>query len=461
MLRELASEQVPKPSVRLRFAEESWTMFTRMRIALRKSCRALKRDREGSVAATFALGLIPVVGLVGAAVDYSAANNARTALQGSLDAALIAGAKDGSADWATIALNSFNANFNNNLATNVNPTFQLTSTRAYKGHATATVPSNFLGLLGVSGINVTANATVTVPPSTGGYYCVMALNRTAQAALQLTGNASITIQAPQCVIQVNSSSSSAVSMNGNTVIQAVENCFVGGLSTVGNSTISPAPDTTCNDPYKRTRKAVPDPFSNYPRPTVGNCDPDKVNFQLSGNKTVTLQPGVYCGGMTFSGPVNVTFAPGLYIIKDGVITETGGSFTGNGVTFFLTGYNTSIQLSGQANWHLVAQGNEGQLPGFAIFLDPDGPSGLAGSFSSLSGQSELYFEGIVYLPQQQVTVSGNASAFAPSPYTSYIGDTLRFVGNGDLVIKNDTSLTALPLPKALYVQTDGKPMLTQ
>ena len=426
-------------------------MFTRMRIALRKSCRALKRDREGSVAATFALGLIPVVGLVGAAVDYSAANNARTAMQGALDIALLAGAKDGSANWATTALNTFNANLTTNLATNVNPTFQITSTRAYSGRVTATVPSNFLGVLGVSGINITANATAAVPPSsTGAYYCVMALNRTAQAALQLTGNASITINAPHCVIQVNSSSASAVTQNGNTVIKAVENCFVGGVSTVGNSSISPAPDATC--------KPIPDPFANYPRPSVGNCD--YTNYQLSGNKTVTLQPGVYCGGMTFSGPVNVTFAPGLFVIKDGVITETGGSFTGNGVSFFLTGYNTSIQLSGQANWHLVAP-TTGPLPGFAIFLDPDGPSGLAGSFSSLSGQSELYFEGIVYLPQQQVTVSGNASAFAPSPYTSYIGDTLRFVGNGDLVINNDTTLTQLPLPVSLYVQTGLQARLTQ
>jgi len=56
---------------------------------------------------------------------------------------------------------------------------------------------------------------------------------------------------------------------------------------------------------------------------------------------------------------------------------------------------------------------------------------------------------------------GTASAVAPSPYTSYIGDTLRFVGNGDLVINNDTSLTALPLPTSLYVQTGGRPILSQ
>src|SRR4051812_44689978 len=134
-------------------------MFMRMRIALRKSCRRLKRDREGSVVSTFALSLIPVVGLVGAAVDYSSANNARTNLQVALDAALIAGAKDGSTNWTTAALNSFNANFNTKLASNVNPTFQLTSARAYMGHVTATVPSNFLGVLGMASINIGVSGT--------------------------------------------------------------------------------------------------------------------------------------------------------------------------------------------------------------------------------------------------------------------------------------------------------------
>lgn len=425
-------------------------MFTRIRTALRRSCYDFKRDSEGSVVSTFALALVPLIGLTGAAVDYSTANNARTALQARLDAALVAGARDGSTTWADTALNTFNANLSSKGATDITPVFELTSARAYTGTVTAKVPASFLGVLGISSIDVRVTATTTVPPSTGGYYCVMALNSNAQAALQLTGNASIKITAPKCVVQVNSNNTRAVEMNGNTWINSVENCFVGGISTVGNSSISPAPDAVC--------KPIPDPFAKYPRPAVGGCD--HTNYQLSGNQTVTLQPGVYCGGMTFSGHVTVTFAPGLYVIKDGIISESGGTFTGNGVSFFLTGLGASVQLSGQADWHLVAP-TDGPLPGFAIFLDPSGPTGLAGTASSLSGQSELYFEGIVYLPKQQVTVSGNASVVAPSPYTSYIGDTLRFVGNGDLVINNDTSLTNLPLPKAVMVQTGGRAILTK
>jgi len=44
------------------------------------------KDRTAGVAPLLALGIIPLVGAVGAAVDYSRANAARTAMQGTLDA---------------------------------------------------------------------------------------------------------------------------------------------------------------------------------------------------------------------------------------------------------------------------------------------------------------------------------------------------------------------------------------
>src|SRR5437762_3158358 len=113
-------------------------MLKQLCTALKRSCRSFARSSEGSVVTTFALSLVPLVGLVGAAVDYSAATNARTSLQVSLDAALIAGAKDGTTSWADTALNSFNANLNPKTATHISPTFQLTSTRAYTGAVTAT-----------------------------------------------------------------------------------------------------------------------------------------------------------------------------------------------------------------------------------------------------------------------------------------------------------------------------------
>jgi hypothetical protein len=339
-------------------------------------------NNAGSALPMFVMTLIPVLGLVGVLTDYTRATKVRTSLQASLDAALLAGARDGSTNWTNVALDTFNANFQAGDGTVATPSFAIDGNRAYTGTVSASVPTLIGGVLGLSSVNVNAQGTATETSTSGNYYCVIALNQTAQAALQLTGNASITITAPKCVLQVNSKSSSAVTMNGNTTINSTKNCFVGGLQMVGNATITPAPQS-CTQ--------IPDPFSAYSRPVVGPCDKDKTNYTLSGGKTVTLQPGVYCGGMSFSGPVNVTFSPGLYVIQDGTVKETGGSFTGNGVTFFLTGQGASLQMSGQANWHIVAptDNSNGGMPGFAIFLDPNGPTGIAGTSSQLSGQSEL------------------------------------------------------------------------
>jgi hypothetical protein len=201
------------------------------------------------------------------------------------------------------------------------------------------------------------------------------------------------------------------------------------------------------------------PFTTYSKPTVGACD--HTNFSASGRQTVTLQPGVYCGGMQFSGQVSVNFAPGLYIIKDGSINESGGtSFTGNGVTFFLTGQGAGVQMSGQADWHLTAA-TGGSLPGFVFFLDPSGPSGLAATGSSLAGNADLYFEGVSYFPKQQLTITGNSEVNATAPYSAFIADTIVINGNGQLVLNSDPNATPVPIPSALNVTWNGQAFLTQ
>jgi Flp pilus assembly protein TadG len=420
-------------------------------IALKDSIKRFLHQRDASVMMTFSLALIPIMAAVGAAIDFSRATNLRTEMQAALDAAVLAGARDNTADWANVALNVFNSVFQPKGGSTAAPTFNLNANGTFTGSTSGAIPTSVLGVVGVSTIPVNATSTAMVAPtSPSEQYCVLALNLTASPSVQITGNGSITIKAPNCVLQVNSNAGNAVDLSGNAAIKSSDNCFVGGVRAVGNSSVSPPPLPVC--------KTVPDPFANYPKPTVGACN--YTNYQLSGNKTVTLQPGVYCGGMTFSGPVNVTFAPGLFIVKDGTITESGGSFTGNGVTFFLTGLGAGIALSGQANWHLVAP-SDGPFPGFVIFLDPSGPSGPAATSSQLAGQSELYFEGVIYLPKQLVSIVGTATAFAPSPWTSFIADTIQISGNGQFVINNDTSLTRVPIPVGLQMRSGGRMWLTQ
>ena len=68
---------------------------------------------------------------------------------------------------------------------------------------------------------------------------------------------------------------------------------------------------------------------------------------------------------------------------------------------------------------------------------------------------------MVYLPGQEVQISGTAEAFAPSPWTSFIADTIKITGNGSFVINNNTSMTAVPIPVGLQMRSGGRLWLTQ
>ena len=94
-----------------------------------RDARALRADRAGNVAITFAIAAIPVFGLVGAAVDYSRANSARTAMQVALDAAALTVAKEAlnlsSGQVQAKAKMYFEAQFNRPDVKNLNLTFSI------------------------------------------------------------------------------------------------------------------------------------------------------------------------------------------------------------------------------------------------------------------------------------------------------------------------------------------------
>ena len=85
--------------------------------------RAFGGARGGNVTLTFALALIPLVGLAGSAVDYSRGNSAKAAMQAAADATALMLSKEAanltSAQIKSKAIDYFNANFNRTDVSNV------------------------------------------------------------------------------------------------------------------------------------------------------------------------------------------------------------------------------------------------------------------------------------------------------------------------------------------------------
>jgi len=138
------------------------TLINRLRARL----RAFRKAQRGNVVITFALATIPVVGFVGAAVDYSRANSDRTAMQAAVDATALMLSKDAAtltnAQLNTKADNYFAALFNRTDVNNIviTPTYTTTGGSQIVVTGTGTVPTTFTKVMGLSNVNINVTSTV-------------------------------------------------------------------------------------------------------------------------------------------------------------------------------------------------------------------------------------------------------------------------------------------------------------
>src|SRR5882757_5834891 len=123
-------------------------------------------DRRGGVAPMFALAIIPVIGLVGAAVDYSRANSIKTRLQSALDATTLAMAKlaptltQGELQTKTNAY--FQALFTRTDTKNLvlTPTYSTSGGSQLTIAASGSMATAFMGIMGYSNLNIGSSSTV-------------------------------------------------------------------------------------------------------------------------------------------------------------------------------------------------------------------------------------------------------------------------------------------------------------
>jgi hypothetical protein len=148
---------------------------------------------------------------------------------------------------------------------------------------------------------------------------------------------------------------------------------------------------------------------------------------------VTINPGVYCGGMKLNAGANVTLNPGIYYLDQGSLSVNGGaSLSGTGVTLVFTsssGHNyASASINGGANINLTAP-TSGPTAGIVLFGDRNM---TAGTSFSLNGGSTEMFGGAIYLPRAAVSFSGGAAS--TNGCLQLIAETVTFVGNANFAI---------------------------
>jgi hypothetical protein len=343
----------------------------------------------------FALSIVPVVGGVGAAVDYSQSNSIRSAMQAAADAASLATIKDASKlDPSAIqstAANIFNGSFNRSgVAPSVNASYDSASNVVTVTAAAGYTPS-FMKLVGVSQISIKATSKATIGAKKW-QVCVMVTDPDSNHTL-LVQNAS-TIDFTNCMVQVNTQNWDAVEARDTSYIHSKngDNCFVGDIH---YGDVQPPKDPTC--------VFFTDPFASYDVPTNTCTYTNKVVTAAA-----TLTPGTYCGGINISA--DTTFSPGLYYIQSGDLKITGSAnVTATNVTFLISGQNSNldIQTTGTLTMSPNTDAAAGKWAGFVFYYDQPSSKNHKQGQSTIKS-AKLNMSGVIYLAGQILNITNGA-----------------------------------------------------
>jgi len=356
------------------------------------------------------LTLVPMMVGVGAAVDYSRASDTRAALQSALDAALIAGVKDGSATWTQTASSTFNAVIRaKSGATIGTPSFTQSGTDGYSAAVSATVPVTFLAMVGYSSVNVTASSSA-VGGLSGDNSCVLTLDSGASLSdVSLLFGGAPNIALTNCTVRSNTS----LSCNGHDS---------GATASIATGTA-----TSCSNPQSGVR-AVPDMYAKVAQNIAPLCGGASMAVTWTAGQprppaVKTVSQGTYteyhvCGDLTVSGSGTLisSSADSLLVIENGSLTlDNSAKISTVRTAIVLTGNNShssSINFpngNGQLATLSLSPPLTGGNPwqGIALYQDPaltlnvDDNWGPGATFS---------VDGIVYLPNASVTLRGVANS---------------------------------------------------
>lgn len=405
--------------------------------------RSLARSSGGGIAMTFAVSLPLLFGIVGIASDYAMMGKIRSELQEAADGAAMAGAREiplamTNAAQVKSAVSSFAA-------------YRLTEDSAANAaqlaarHLTVDVAVSddfssvavgitehwtpfFLHFVdaSVTPIRVSSQARFVGRSNV----CVLGLARTG-TAVYLDRNARLTANA--CGVFSNSTSTTSLKVDSGAMLRASLTCSAGGVSMSGS--ITPAPVTDC--------PPQDDPLASRAAPGFGGCDHRNAVFDAA---TVTLGPGVYCGGLLIKGSANVTLQPGLYVLKDGGLNVMGQArLSGTGVGFYITGNASPILFTALTHVSLSAPAS-GPMAGLLLFEDRALGVRLKHRITSDDARKLI---GTIYLPVGSLVVDARQPVADQSAYTAIVAQGLELNMGPNLVLNSDYGATDVPVPDGI------------
>jgi hypothetical protein len=394
-----------------------------------------RRKESGQIYLTVALLIATLLACAGLATDLGFFQNQRRRMQSAADSAAIAGERELMAgNTSTIvsaaqndaSINGFKDGSNQAIVTVNNP--PLGGGHSGDSNAVEVIvkqpqPTFLLGVLGMKSVNVSTRA---VAIEGGSLDCIYALNPTAEETVAFGFGVSLFLS--NCgIIDDSNNQSEAMSFEIVSLVKAASFSVVGKVGSFLITLVSPKPVTGA--------PPVPDPFARLQAPAVGSCD--HINYQVPLLGNATINPGVYCGGITspLASVGTLTLNPGTYILNGGGLQFTGVAILKNattggdghrGVTFYITGNSTyhyeGVNLTGAAINSLNAP-TSGPYEGILFFQDRSISTGTASAHpNTIIGVTLARYEGVLYFPTTKLIYAGaNLAA-----YTIIVADQIQF-----------------------------------
>jgi hypothetical protein len=403
--------------------------------------------RGGAVTVWLIVSLSVIIGIVALGMDGGRMMEERRLAQAAADAAALAAATDmylnyaanqGTDPYSTAqAIAQANALANgyaNDGATSIVTVNIPPKSGAFAGQIDyveviiqANLQAGFSAVFTSQPLQVQARAVAHGAPKRFG---LLLLQPDGSDSLALSGNASV--QVVNAPIIVNSNDPLAYDIIGSATVSASRHDLAGSAALNLTNIIGPV---HMNVP------PTADPLLSLPEP-----DPSSYTMQASSTTSisggsVTLQPGVYRGGINVSGKATVTLAPGIYVLDGGGLQVSGqADVIVNGVMLYNTGGSNagSINISGRGDVTL-APPTQGPYTGINLFQARDVSQSV-----QISGNGAYQITGTVYAPAAPIQLSGNGTISWNTLGGSFIASRLQVTGNGSFRISHAKSRPRVP-----------------
>ncbi len=365
--------------------------------------RRFLTNRTGNFALNMALAMFPIMAAVGLAIDYNAMSQARSDLQNYLDSAVLAAAapdvkdrKGAGAEFLKASVEGHYDLFGSKAAAaGITPVFAVVGDTVV-GDVSYDVPLTFAAVLIKPAERIAVHSEASFASGPAGP-CINILGDQSQALL---GNSGAKLNAPDCEIHVHSTQNPAMILNAG-VTMSINRVCLKGTKYINNGASVTKLEAGCD--------VAPDAFAGkIAEPTVSaSCETSGV--YPSG--TYTLNPGVHCGPI-FNGSPTITFKPGLHIIKDRMILNSGATVIAKGVTFYFPDTDSEIRANGGLSMTATAP-TSGTYANILMFEKTSDAANNAKKRQYIfNGSLGEQLEGVIYLPNRDLTYNSTTNVTA-------------------------------------------------